>query len=249
MTTSNTLLYDTGRVPLWLRIPLLAFGLLMLWLGVSVAAHELFGVNLGISHVQGSSPLLGSLVCFLIAALFIFVWFGQRQVLFDEARQELVIRTRGYTRIHERHVSLIGGREIHMRYIRSIVSRTWHVTVEFPDGRSEHVASTSDIEPLAKSLEATVKLPIKRFTEDPPLDQRSILGIIVPTVACVSICVFLIVMNIRLLVIGGNWFSDTWGLIGSVFVRTALLACIVPAIRELRRRRRKKTNQDPGPSA
>jgi len=247
MTTSNTLLYDTGRVPLWLRIPLLAFGLLMLWLGIAIAANGLFGVRWINGH---GSPLLGSLGCFLLAALFIFVWFGQLKILFDEARQELVVRTRGYTRLHERRISLIGGRGIHMGYVHSgFNSWRWDVTVEFSDGRSEHVTSISDIEPLAKSLEATVKLPIRRFTEEPPLDQRSNLGIIVPTVACTSICVFMIVMNIRLLVIGGNWFSITWGAIGTIFVMIVLLSCIVPAIRELRRRRRKTPNQNRGPSA
>ena len=240
MTTSNTLLYDTGRPPLWLRIPLLAFGLLMLWLGIAAAANGLFGVRW--INAQGS-PLLGSLACFLLAALFIFVWFGQLQILFDEARQELVVRGQGYTRVHEHRISVTGGREIHLRYISMIGGSWWEVTVEFSDGRSEHVAPVkSDIEPFAQSLEATVKLPIRRFTGEPPLDQRPILGIIVPTMFGTSICVFMIVMNIRLLVIGGNWFSITWGVIGTGFVTYVLVGITLPAIRELRRRRRKTPN-------
>jgi hypothetical protein len=219
----------------------------MLWLGIAIATNGLFGVRWINGH---GSPLLGSLACFLLAALFIFVWFGQLKILFDGARQELVVRTRGYTRIHERRISVTGGRQIHMRYVRTIASSWWEVSVEFSDGRTEYIARiSSDIEPLAKSLEATVKLPIKRFTEEPPLDQRPILGIIVPTVFCTSICVLLIVVNIRSLVIGGNWFSITGDAIGTIFVMFVLLSCIVPAIRELRRRRHKTPNQQRGPSA
>jgi hypothetical protein len=139
MTTSTILLYDTGRFPLWLRIPLLAFGLLMLWLGIAIAGYGLFGVNLGISMENAHGSFFwGSLACFLLAALFIFVWFGHLQILFDEAPQELVVRSRGYTRTHERRISLISVREIHIRYVSMIGGSWWDVTVEFSDGHQDH---------------------------------------------------------------------------------------------------------------
>lgn len=234
---------------MWVRIPLLAVGLLMLWLGIAIAAKGLFGVTWINGH---GSALLGSLVCFLLAALFIFVWFHQLQILFDETRQELVVRTNIYFHVHERRISLIGGREIHTRYFPGGGpfggGTRWIVTVDFSDGRSEHVAGIpSDIEPFAQSLEAASKLPVKRLSGEKPLDQRSNRDIIIPTVVGTLICGFMIVMNIRLLVIGGNWFSITWGIIGSLFVLMVLLACLLPAIRELRRRR-KTPNQKREPS-
>jgi hypothetical protein len=144
----------------------LAIGLGALWLAVASAAYGLFGVSLGFpfSDVRGW-PLLGSLASFAIAAVWIFVWFAQLRILFDAARQELIVWTRGYFRSHERRISLAGCREVHMRHVHNgLASRTWRVSVEFLDGRSEHVTDIrSGIEPLAESLEAATKLPVKRY--------------------------------------------------------------------------------------
>ena len=103
MPKSNALLFESGRFPLWFRVPAFVFGLLALWFALAIASHGLFGVSLGLpmSGVRGSH-FFGSLGCFVIAAAWIFVWFAQLQILFDELRQELVVRTRGYFRSHER---------------------------------------------------------------------------------------------------------------------------------------------------
>jgi len=52
-----------------------------------------------------------------------------------------------------------------MRHVHSgLASRTWKVSVEFSDGRSEHVTNIlSGIESLAESLEAATKLPVRRY--------------------------------------------------------------------------------------
>jgi hypothetical protein len=166
LPTSDVLLFDSGRFPFWFRVPALVFGLLLAWLAAAIAAYSLFGVRLGIpmSDVRGS-PFLGSLACLAIAAIWIFIWFAQLQILFDSTRQELIVRTRGYFRSHDRRVSLVGSREIYMRRgPRGFASRTWNVSINFSDGRSEHVTSIpSGIELLAESLEAATNLPIRRY--------------------------------------------------------------------------------------
>ena len=166
MTNSDSPLFDSGRFPLWFRVPALTFGLFALWLAAALAAYGLFGVSLGIpmSDVHGS-PLLGSLVCSVIAGLWIFVWFAQLQILFDDPRRELVVRTRAYFRSHDRRIPLSGGREVQIRYVRSgLAGRTWRVTIEFSDGRSEHITNVpSGVESLAHSLEAATKLPVRRY--------------------------------------------------------------------------------------
>ena len=49
MQSSSAILYDTGRYPLWFRIPVLLFGLFALWWAVAIAAYGLSGVSLGFS--------------------------------------------------------------------------------------------------------------------------------------------------------------------------------------------------------
>ena len=166
MTNSEAPLYDSGRFSLWFRVPALMFGLFALWLAAAIACHGLFGVSLGIPmlEVRGSS-LLASLAGFVIAALWIFLWFAQLQILFDDSRQELVVRTRGYFRCHDRRISLTGSREVQIcRVSTRLAGRTWRVTVEFADGRSEHVTDLpSGVESLAEAVEAVTKVPVRRY--------------------------------------------------------------------------------------
>ena len=159
-------LYDSGRFALWFRVPALAFGLFALWLAAAIACQGLFGVSLGISMSDvGGSSLLASLAGFIIAALWIFLWFAQLQILFDDSRQELVVRTRGYFRSHDRRVSVTGSREVQIRRVSTgLAGRTWRVTVEFADGRSEHVTDlASGVESLAELIEAVTKVPVRRY--------------------------------------------------------------------------------------
>ena len=101
----------------------------------------------------------------MIAALWIFLWFAQLQILFDDSRRELVVRTRGYFRSHDRRVSLTGSREVQIRRVSTgLAGRTWRITVEFADGRSEHVTDLhSGVETLAESVEAVTKVAVRRY--------------------------------------------------------------------------------------
>ena len=169
MQNSSTILYDTGRCPLWFRIPALVFGVFTLFLTVQLAAYGLFGINIRfpMSDVGSGSPLLASLACLLIAALWIFVWFAQLRIVFDATRQELVVSSKGYTRWHEHRVSLNGCREFQIRHVRGMRGKTkWKVSVVFADGRNEYLAEipfTSDMESFADLLKATTKLPVIKY--------------------------------------------------------------------------------------
>ena len=169
MQNSSTILYDTGRCPLWFRIPALVFGVFALFLAVQLAAYSLFGINLRfpMSDVDSGSHLLASLACLLIAALWIFVWFAQLRILFVASRQELIVSSRGYIRFHEHHVSLIGCREFQIRHVSGMRGKTkWKVSVVFADGRNEYLTEipfTSDMESFAELLKATTKLPVIKY--------------------------------------------------------------------------------------
>ncbi len=160
---SETLVFDSGRFPLWFRIPALVFGIFALWLGLDLAAG-LFGLSLGYHFSKGSgSPVLASLACFAIGALWVFVWFAQLRLLFDTTRQELIVRTRGFFRSHDRRIALAGCGEILIRQVRTgRAGSTWRVSAKFADGRSEYVSDiATGIESLAKSLETVALLPVK----------------------------------------------------------------------------------------
>jgi hypothetical protein len=160
----GTILYDTGHASLWLRIPILTVGLFTFYLGVQLAAFGLFGVDMpGMSDVHGS-PLLGSLACFPLAALFIYIWFAQLRILFDATRNELIVSSRGYLRWHEHRISLTDGRKFHIQRVYRLRGNwNWEISVEFADGRIEQVIEiTSGMVPFAELLERATKLPVMK---------------------------------------------------------------------------------------
>lgn len=162
MDNSSTVLYDY-RVSLPFRIIGLAFGLFALWIGAAIAAYGLFHANLGFPMVNVHGfPLLGSLACFGIGAIWIFIWFGHLRILFDASRRDLIVWTRGYLRRHERRVALADAREFHVQQIHcGPFSQKWRVSVDFADGRTEHLADILIGEDsLAESLRAATKLPV-----------------------------------------------------------------------------------------
>lgn len=163
MHQSDTVIFDSGRFPLWFRLPVLTFGLFALWFAAALAAHVSFGVNLGLpmSDVHGS-PVPGSLASFAIALLWIFVWFARLQILFDSTRHELIIRTKGFVGWHARRVSLVGAREFHVRRVpNGLASRIWRVSMVLTDGRSEPLVDiASGVESLVESLGAGTNLPV-----------------------------------------------------------------------------------------
>lgn len=158
--SSVVVLYDSGRLPLWIRMPAVVGGFVCLYFGVAIAAEGYFGVTLE----RPESPLLGSLVCFAIGALWTFTWFAQLWILFDPVQQDLIVRTRGYFRYHDHHISLTHCREIQVRQRNS---SGWEVTAEFSEGRSKDVATIlSGVEVLVASLETATKLPIRRYEDE-----------------------------------------------------------------------------------
>ena len=158
----NRTLFDR-RFSIWFRAPALVFGIAILLLGLLVAADALFGLRTPFGEVHGS-PLLASLACLMIAALWIFVWFGRLRISYETERQELVVSTKGYLRWHKRRVSVADASGFIVRNVRgAISSRRWEVWVEYKDGHSEWVADVPwDIGTLVEALPGTTRLPVKR---------------------------------------------------------------------------------------
>jgi hypothetical protein len=155
-------LFDSGRFPLWFRIPALLFGLFALWFGASLAAYSLTGFQLGFPGEPGSgSPLLGSLAALLIATLWIFVWFAQFRFLFDADRQELIRRTRGFLRWHEERVSTAGASDFQIDEVRSgMTIHKWIILIK-SQNRSERFAEiAAGVEELGRAIAAATKLPV-----------------------------------------------------------------------------------------
>jgi hypothetical protein len=168
MQDTRTVLYDSGRFPLWFRIPALLFGVGVVWLAIALAAYEFFGVRLFVTPVRDvrGLRLLGSLASLvIIGALWIFVWFAHLRLLFDAASHELVVWTRGYIRSHERRIPLADARRFHLFHSGGLAGSGWILSVEFSDGRHQRVVSALPpglLESFAESLAAATRIPVER---------------------------------------------------------------------------------------
>ena len=239
MQSSSAILYDSGRFPLLFRIPALVFGLFVLWLAVAIAAYGLCGVSSGFSlaGVHGSL-LFGSLSCFAIAAIWIFVWFAHLRISFDATRQELIVWRRGYLRWHEHHVALAGAREFHIRCVSVWMGgRTWPVSIIFTDGRTEQLIDIdflSEAESLAELLRSTTKLPVTMRHDVATIREYT----------NAQIRAFLIAGTIIAGAIGFSTFfgrqPEWWRWLARLFCVVWLAGVWYQALREFRRRRRGK---------
>ena len=174
--SSRTTLFDSGRVPLWFRIPALAFGIFAVWLAAAISAHRLFGVNLGLDFkaVRGSF-LLGAIAALLIGAIWIYVWFLQLRVFFDAGPQEVTVARRGYLRWHEQRISLAGCRGLQVRCVLEWMGgRSWRLTAQFADGQDKLIVELdrlSDAVALRERLAAAMGLPVEQQVL-PPVGMR-----------------------------------------------------------------------------
>ena len=94
MPDKCNLLYDTKRLPLFIRLPFLLFGILYLLLLVDILGDWLFGLP-----IFGLKPKASDRVFFvvLLSALSIGViqlWYGRKRILWDAIDECLIIKDR-----------------------------------------------------------------------------------------------------------------------------------------------------------
>src|SRR5208282_2897176 len=174
--SSRTTLFDSGRVPLWFRIPALAFGIFTVWLAAAISAQRLFGVNLGLDFKAArGSFLLGAIAALLIGAIWIHLWFRQLRVCFDAGPREVTVAMRGYLRWHEQRISLAGCRGLQVRCVLGVFGeRSWSLTVQFADGQDKLIVELyrlSDAVALRERLATAMGLPVEQQVL-PPVGLR-----------------------------------------------------------------------------
>ena len=162
MQTNEQLLYDTGRLPIWLRLPIALFGLFVLWLSAHIASSHPFGHDLGL-HLTGwsGSPLMGFIVALGLGLFFVSVWFLRNRIVFDSGRGEVVVRHSGLFGRSQRRIPLAGARAVYVEYARLLASTFWDIGIEFDNGRREWVTRVyAGADDTARVFSESTKLPV-----------------------------------------------------------------------------------------
>jgi len=138
---SKILLLDSGRYPLWIRLPTLVIGTFLWWLGATAAAQYYFGFRTSLVTQDKGSPLLGLMIIFGIGLGFLFVWFAQKRISFDPMNRGLFVETRGFVRWHGTLKPLTDGCELHMHYTSVFANGNWELSMLQYDGEFKFLTS------------------------------------------------------------------------------------------------------------
>jgi len=169
-TDSRIILFDSGRAPWWYKIPTMAIGLFLWWLGVSLAATSYFGIHTGIRADKGGSPLLALIIIFGIGLAFLFVSFGQKRIYFNPLDRGLYSQVRGFVGwCRSTSLPFTDGCEFHIYHTTDVFGvGTWKLALKQDDGSSRRVTQISTIgagsekrlRPFCDLLEENTGLPV-----------------------------------------------------------------------------------------
>ena len=164
MQFQEHLLLDTGRLPLWLRLPILLVGVFILWLSAHIASSHLLGYDLGLHTTNESgSPVLGFVLTLGLGLFFVSVWFLRNRIVFDSDRGEVVIHHSGLFGRSRRRISLAGASAVYVHHARLLASTFWDIGVEFGDGRREWLTRVyAEADDVIRVFSESTKLPVVR---------------------------------------------------------------------------------------
>lgn len=149
------LLYDTGPVPLFVRLGTLPFAALCVVVGYKLLREEA-------ARLGSGQSLLGLVALALLLLLFVQLWFWRSWLFFDGAQQALVQRHRGLfgasnRRTAAREVAQVLVRPGHLR-----ASQFWDVALVLTSGRRcwlTRIHQEPQAQRLAQVLAETLDLP------------------------------------------------------------------------------------------
>jgi hypothetical protein len=164
VSSEERLLLDTGRVPLWLRVPILVAGVLFLWLSAHLVSAHLFGYDLGLHATsETGSWVLGAIVFLLFGLFFVSIWFLRNRIVLNSPGREILMRHSGLFGSAQRRISLIGATAVYVHEARLLASHFWDIGLKFGDGRSEWLIRVyGGAEIVVKEFSDATGLPISR---------------------------------------------------------------------------------------
>ena len=157
----KTVLYDSGRFPLCLRIPAVLFAALVL----IIAGRLILGVLNLPWGIPGEGPLSKNIFAILgllaIGWMFGFLWFAQVQVIFDSDSRDVVVRKHGYFRWFENEYALRDAERLELHQVRTgLCSRRWILNTRSAAGGTEEIVLLPEADKVANLIGRAAALPV-----------------------------------------------------------------------------------------
>jgi hypothetical protein len=157
------LIYDSGRGPLFLRVPIAVMGIFMLWPGLHQLSYYLFGDDLGIQPMGDFDSVVPAFLALLgLELLFISVWFRRKRILFDVNRRELIVRSSTPFGERAHRISLSDATGVHKEYCHGMRGNAyWNIGIAYKDDGQCPLARAYDLEDdFTLKLSVQTQLPI-----------------------------------------------------------------------------------------
>jgi hypothetical protein len=167
LSTSNTeILYDSGRVPLWWRLPCLLLALLSLAIVVDLVALPVVGQTLllppPVELPLGWLPaVLGTL---FLAAFLLQVWLGRKRILWEAESGELLLEDRWLLGTARRRTGPMTLAAVLVRGKRLRASTFWDIYLRDCDGRVTWLTrayAEADAHAIGGRIAAAIKRPLE----------------------------------------------------------------------------------------
>jgi hypothetical protein len=150
--------YDSGPLPLLIRVPCLALGLFCFLLACDLVSHRAFGVGIIFATPpETPSGFIPALLAAIVLSWFMFLaFFGRNRIFWIPSSQELVLKYRGLffcktsKHIHRDTISFVA-----IRRGRLLASTFWDLYVMDPKGKRRWLTRSYD-EDKAKFVARTI---------------------------------------------------------------------------------------------
>ncbi len=162
MNTNVRVIHDSGRFPLWFRLPAAAFGIFAFCVAVRVALG-LFGFKLGLKIESGVAGGMAALIgLFFISYIWTLIWIAQVQIDWDESKNLITLRKRRFRGWHKTEYPTTGVDQIIVRACTPGVFSGRRATVFFhsANGQSTELEMVSNADAVAKALSDAMLLPL-----------------------------------------------------------------------------------------
>ena len=147
-TTVAQPIYDTGRLPLWIRLPSALLGLFVSVLWIDLVLEHIVGLDFRLLIAGPISTPLGvapALVGLALLALFFFqVWFGRKRILFAPEPQQLVVEDYWLAGVWRSRLAVSEIEQIKLKCGRALSSRFWNIYAVSPTVRATWLTRCRD---------------------------------------------------------------------------------------------------------
>ena len=157
-------IYDTARIPLFIRIPCLLLGILVLFLTIYLPLEAAFKFSNGMNANNfGGLNVTGELILGMLGLFFVSIWFKRNEIFYDKIKHEILIKHTGLFAARWNAIPLKHTKAIYVSHGRIRATEFWNIGILYTDGKRKWLTRIHDktqADSVIDSFSQITKIPI-----------------------------------------------------------------------------------------